>query len=122
MATAHILGSYTFEDNPEKLTIPESKKMVSEVKTYAGSAIFQWPALIQGQAVAMFWTVMSIAQYTAFRALYLSHDTITWNPQYLGTYQVIVADLKGKYIDGVLDINPHRIDVELVLNIRSGPV
>lgn len=121
MAIAHELGGYTFEFNPERLTIPESKKGVSKVKTYTGSAIFQWPAVIQGQSVSMFWTVLTIEQYNELRTLYLSADTITWDPKYLGVYQVVVEDLKGKYIDGVLDINPHRTDVELILNIRSGP-
>ena len=122
MGTSHILGSYTFEDNPEKMGIPEKTKTVSRVKTYNGSATFQWPAIIQGSLVIMFWTVISIEQYDAMRALYLSPDTVSWNPQYKGVYQVLVIKCEGKYIDGVLNHNPNRIDVELVLEIRSGPV
>jgi hypothetical protein len=115
----HSLGSYTFEDNPETLTIPESKKTVSTVQTYAGSAVFQWPALIQGREIELFWTLMTVAQYEQLRALYVSEAAVTWDPQYLGTYEVIVTDLTGTYCAGVFDQKPYRFDVRMVLNIRS---
>ncbi len=122
IATAHILGGVTFDYDANQMDIPEAKKTVAEKATYEGSAIFQWPAFIQGTNVSLSWKVMPVAQYNSLLALYLSADTITWNPQYLGTYQVIVTDFKGKYVDVALNNHPFREDVELVLNIRSGPV
>lgn len=119
MGTAHILDTYTFEFEPEKMTIPESKKAVAEVKTHEGSELFSWPAIDKGQTIEMFWTVMTEEMYLALRAIYVADDIVLWNPQYLGTYQVAVTYLDGKYIDGVLDNNPHRIDVVLKINIRS---
>lgn len=121
MVDAHILGAYTFGWNPDTMDIPESAKVVAEEKTYKGSAIFQWPALIEGQPVTMKWDWMSIAQYNSLRTLYLSPDVITWDPQYLGTYQVIVTSLKGTYIKVSLNDIAYRESVELTLNIRSGP-
>lgn len=113
------LGSYTFEDDPEKMTIPESKKTVSVVKTYSGSAVFQWPALIQGQDIELFWTLMTDDQYDELRSLYISSDAVTWDPQYLGTYEVIVKDLKGSYCEATFHNKPYRFDVKLILHIRS---
>ncbi|MDX9785443.1 MAG: hypothetical protein RBT11_01610 [Desulfobacterales bacterium] len=113
------LGAYTFVLNPASMDIPESKKLFAEVKTYSGSAIFQWPALIQGQTVELFWSHMGVAQYEALRALYLSDAVVTWNPQYLGTYQVVVSHLEGKYLDAVYNAHPYRYDVKMKLNIRS---
>ena len=113
------LGAYTFALNPASMDIPESKKTFAEAKTYAGSAIFQWPALIQGETVELTWAYMSAAQYEALRAMYLSEAAVTFNPQYLGTYQVVVSHLEGKYLDSVYNANPYRWDVRMKLNIRS---
>lgn len=119
---AHILGSYTMEFDPDEMDIPEAKKTVAGVDTYTGSAVFQWPAIIQGQLVTLRWNWVSIAQYNAMNAMYLSMDTVTWNPQYAGTYQVIIESFKGTYFEVHLDDLAYREEVEMVLNIRSGPV
>lgn len=113
------LGTYTFALNPAGMDIPEAKKPFAEVKTYVGSAIFQWPALIQGQTVELVWSHMGVAQYDALREMYLSAAVVTWNPQYLGTYQVVVSHLEGKYLDGVFNANPYRWNVKMRLNIRN---
>lgn len=113
------LGSYTFMHDPEEMTIPESKKTVSTVDTYSGSAVFQWPALIEGQEVELAWNLMTAEQYEELRALYISTEVIVWNPQYLGTYEVIVTRLEGKYLSCVFNDKPYRFKVKLVLNIRS---
>lgn len=118
--TAHILDTYTFDWNPDELTIPESKKIVAEAKTHDGSEIFQWDAIIKGEKIVMIWKLMSIAQYNELRTLYLSPDTVVWNPQYNAvTYNVIVTGLQGKYSHVHLDDLPYRTDVELTLSIRS---
>ncbi|MDY0324794.1 MAG: hypothetical protein RBQ87_01305 [Candidatus Cloacimonadaceae bacterium] len=114
-----ILDGYVFPLNPSTMPIPESKKLVSEVKTYSGSAIFQWPEVIQGQDVDLTWTYMSAAQYEQLRTIYLKDQVVTFDPKYLGTYGVIVKNLTGKYHDGAFHQVPFRIDVEMKLNIRS---
>jgi len=115
----HTLGGYTFEWNPEKVTIPEPKKTVAQVKTHAGSDVFQWPAIIEGEEITMTWDLMSIAQYDAINTLYQSMDVVTWNPQYLGTYQVILSHFIGTYLEVSLDNIAYRENVILKLIIRS---
>jgi hypothetical protein len=122
VVASHILGTYTMDFNPDSMDIPEKEKTVSTVDTYSGSAIFQWPAIIEGVLVTLEWDWMSIAQYNALNALYLSTDTISWNPQYAGIYQVIVSKFSGKYIKVNLNDIAYRAKVKMVLNIRSGPV
>jgi len=122
------LGSYAFVDDPETMGIPESKKTVSSVDTYASVAVFQWPALIAGQKIELSWSLMEVAQYDALRLLYLSANIITWIPKpatltYAGaSYQVAVVDLSGVYNEGTFHHQPYRFDVKLVLLIISESV
>ncbi|MDX9788887.1 MAG: hypothetical protein RBT11_19075 [Desulfobacterales bacterium] len=119
------LGSYSFEDDPEKMTIPESKKVFASVQTYSGAAVFQWPANIAGQRVNLFWTLMSDEMYEELRTLYLSPSAITWCPKPSTTtehgmeYAVAVVSLDGVYNDATFHHQPFRFDVKLVLQIIS---
>lgn len=119
---AQTLGGYAFEDDPERMPIPEAKKTVAAVDTYSGTAVFQWPAIIAGQQVTLEWTLVEVAQYEALRAIYLSHDPVEWLPGDGKSYQVVVADLTGKYADALFHHKPYRFDVELVLLILSANV
>lgn len=116
-----ILGDYTFEWVPDEMSIPETKKTVSVVPTYGGSAIFQWAPIIQGSQVTMKWNFTSIAQYNALRLEYLKSEMITWTTE--GSppivYNVIVVNLTGKYFKVHLDDLEYREDVELILDIRG---
>jgi hypothetical protein len=114
------LGSYTFEWNPDRMSIPESKKEVSEVKTYDGSAIFLWDSLLQGVPVTLEWRYMSLDQYDQLRALFLSGDSVEFNPDTGGTsYNVIIVSLVGRYLDVLHSDNNYRQNVKMVLSIRS---
>lgn len=119
MATKHVLGAYTFEWNPQQMTIPDSTKVVAEVDTLNGSELFQWPATIIGQTINLYWRLMSVTMYNSLRALYVLPDKVIWNPQYLGTYEVVITELEGKYLEVILDDNGYRSDVNMKLNIRS---
>ena len=117
--TLHILGSYTFYRNPHTLSIPETKKPVSVVETWGGSAIFQWDALISGQSIEMTWPGMEASMYEELRTLYLEDDSVVWNPQNGSTYNVIVTNLEGEYIEAGHAESPYRKNVMMTLNIRS---
>lgn len=116
---AFELGGYTFECNPKEMDIPESKKTVAEVKTYDGSALFQWDASIVGQSITLGWPAMSTTMYEQIRALYLSTSEITFDPKESFMYQVIVTDLTGSYFKAALNSIEYVNDIELTLNIRS---
>lgn len=114
-----VLDSYTFPENPQEMSLIESKKTIATVETYVGSAIFQWPAEIQGKLVILKWDNISETFYSNLRSKYVSTSTVVFNPQTGTSYNVIVEELIGEYIQyGIEDI-PHRKDVELTLNIRS---
>jgi len=119
------LGNYSFVDDPEKMGIPESKKTVASVNTYATTAIFQWPAIISGQKLELFWSFMTAAQYDSLRTIYLSDSIITWIPkpatlEYAGaSYQVAVTGFEGSYNDATFHHQPYRFDVKLTLHIVS---
>ena len=119
------LGGYAFEDDPETMDIPESKKIFASVATYSGTAVFQWPASIAGLQVQLSWSLMSDTMYEELRAIYLSPNAVTWVPQ-LSTetthgraYEVIVAALEGVYNEATFHHQPYRFDVKLTLHILS---
>jgi len=114
-----ILDGYEFLRNPLTMTIPESKKTVSIVDTYSGSAIFQWTTLLQGSIVILKWKWMYLSMYDALRTKYQSMDEAVWDTDASATYNVIVTNLKGEYFEAALDKVAYRANVELTLNIRS---
>lgn len=114
-----ILDSYTFPENPQEMDLLESKKVVAKVDTYSGGAIFQWDATIQGVSVALSWDNMSETFYQNLRTKYLSTSSVVFDPKNGSTYNVIVEELSGRYIQYGLEDIPHRKNVELILNIRS---
>ena len=117
--TLYQLGSYTFALNPIEMDILESKKEVAEVKTYTGSSVFQWDALISGESVTMYWPTMTLTMYAQLRTLYLSASEIAFVPGDGYTYQVIVTDLNGEYFKYLTGATAYRKEVKLTLNIRS---
>lgn len=114
-----ILDSYTFPENPQEMDLIEAKKVVATIMTYTGQGIFQWDADIQDLSVMLRWDNISNVFWDILRAKYLSTSNVVFDPQNGSTYNVIVEDLTGKYIQYGLEFIPHRKDVELTLNIRS---
>lgn len=123
-----ILGEYSFEDDPEKMGIPESKKTVATVNTYSSAALFQWPAQIIGEKLVLEWTLMSDTMYEQLREFYLAGDVLTWQPRFAtedvegATYEVVVIDLSGVYNEATFHHQPYRFDVKLTLFILSETV
>lgn len=114
------IGDYTFVWNPDEMTIPERRKTVSSVKTYTGSALFQWGAFIAGTEVELTWEWVSEAQYRQLRKKYLSLNTFEWNPELGGTtYSIVIKYLEGKFFTTGLYEQPYRKDVRMILEIRE---
>lgn len=114
------LGNYVFEWNPDRTSIPEKYRPISEVKTYHGTAIFIWDIILQGVPVTLEWKYMSLDQYSRLREKYLAGIAVEFNPDAGGSsYNVIVTALIGKYIDVVHSDSPYRANVKMTLSIRS---
>lgn len=116
-----ILGGYTFYWNPDRMHIPEKQKDVSVVKTYGGSAIFEWAAILQGTVVELTWNFMPKGQYKALRELYLqTGTTFIWDPETGGnTYTVRIIGLTGEYFGTVHHEGRYRRNAKMKLDIRS---
>ena len=113
------LGEYVFPLNPLKVTLPDSKKTVAIVGTYTGSALFQWPAFLEGTVVTLWWKWMTVAQYEQLRTFYLSQELIVWDQTASKAYTVYVTDLNGEYIEAALEDQAYRFEITLELNIRA---
>lgn len=115
------LDGYTFYWNPDQLGIPEKKKEVSRVKTYGGSAIFEWPAILEGTVVELKWNFMPKEMYAELRGKYLQTGTeMIWDPETGGnTYNVRIQKLTGEYHDVVNHAGSYRANVKMSLDIRS---
>jgi hypothetical protein len=115
------LGGYAFYWDPDNMDIPEKKKDVAESKTYGGSAIFEWAAILEGTKVVLEWKYMPKGMYTALRLMYLQIGTaFIWNPQTGGnTYNVRITDLQGDYFGTVHHEGPFRRNVKMILSVRS---
>jgi len=116
------LGSYTFEWDPDEMTMPYSEKVVAEVETYGGTEIFEWTPSIVGKEVTLTWKLMSIGMWNALRRRYLvTGTTYVWDPAIVGgtTYNVVIKKLEGSYIKQLLETKGYREGVSMVLSIRS---
>jgi hypothetical protein len=113
------LNGYIFPVNPLKVTLPESKKTVSIVETYTGSAIFQWEAFLEGTIVELWWKWMTAEQYEQLRTIYLALDSVVWDQTSTKAYTVLVTKLEGEYVEAGLEDQAYRFEVKLELNIRS---
>lgn len=112
--------SCDFDYDPETISpIPEARKTVDTIRTYGGSDVFEWPAIIAGQEVTLTWSLMPNAMYQSLQNLYFSGDECTWGTRNQRTYQVVIMDLTAKFVDAVFYRNRWRLDVELKLFIRS---
>jgi hypothetical protein len=114
-----ILDSYTFPENPQEMDLVEAKKVVAKVTTYGGQAIFQYAANIQDLSIVLKWDNISETFWDNLRTKYLSTSEVVFDPQDGNTYNIVVEDLTGKYVQYGLEDIPVRKDVELTLNIRS---
>ena len=115
------LGGYTFYWNPDKMSIPEKRKSVSSVRTYGGSAVFEWAAIMQGTVVRLEWNFLPKGMYNALRDMYLQTGvTFVWDPEVGGnTYNVKIVSLSGTYHEVVHHGGSWRQKVLMTFDIRS---
>jgi hypothetical protein len=113
------LGSYTFEWQPERWTIPKKERTVASVKTYESNVFFSFGITIVGKEIVLEWHFMSIAQFNALYALYISDIAQTWIPGNGGTYIVEILDLVGDYFETVDYDLAYRRNVKMRLSIKS---
>ena len=66
------LGAYEFEWVPDEMDIPRPEKTVSVQENLGNVGYFSWGPQLIGKEVKMKWKFASVAQYEAFRALYLA--------------------------------------------------
>jgi hypothetical protein len=113
------LGDYGFEWNPDKLTVPESKKTVAVQDTYNGSALFQWTAVLEGTQVDLQWEWMSVGMYNSLRALYLGTGEIRWIAGAAQAFMCVPTRLDSTYFETALDDIAYRKEVSLRLSLRT---
>jgi hypothetical protein len=66
------LGDYEFEWVPDEMVIPRPEKTVAVQENLGNVGFFSWGPQLIGKEVKMKWKFTSVAQYEAFRALYLA--------------------------------------------------
>lgn len=114
------LGSHTFSWEPDTITSIDRRKSVSVVPTYSGAAHFQWAAIFAGVPITLTWKLMQEAEYQALRSIYASTDQVEFNPDQRGvSFNVVVTDFTGRYIETVNAQQPYRTNVQLTLSIVS---
>ena len=115
------LGGYTFYWNPDVMSIPEKQKDVAVTKTYGGSAVFEWDAILEGTQVQLEWSMMPNGMYKKLRTQYLQTGTLfVWDPETGGnTYNVRIVKLEGSYFTTVHHEGGLRRNVKLTFDIRS---
>lgn len=75
-----ILGSYTFEHDPDRWTPPRAKISNAVLETYSSVAYFSWGATIIGLQILMEWDKMTCDQFNRLDLLYQADASITWAP------------------------------------------
>ena len=115
------LGGYTFQWNPDDMTMPYSEKTVSEVISFSGTQLFEWTASIVGKEVILSWDYMSNGQYNALRRRYVETGTqYVWDPDIGGTtFNVIIKSLEGSYFKHLSEDIAYRKNVVMTLSLRS---
>jgi len=66
------IGSYDFEWVPDEMGIPRPEKTVAVQQNLGNVGFFSWGPQLIGKEVVMKWKFVSVAQYEAFRSLFLA--------------------------------------------------
>lgn len=114
-----VLGTYTFDRNPDTCTAPEYERYTSLVKTYGGAVFFSWGMFIEGVVIEMKWNYMSEVNYASLVDLYDDDEEKVWDPKNGNTYNVQIQSLKGDYFETSLLLAPWRKDVVMRMVITS---
>ncbi len=113
------LGSYQFEWNPEKWTIPRKEKYYGKVLTYESVGFFSFGMSIVGKEIVLEWDWMSLEQWNELDTLFQADAGCVWLPGDGNTYNVEMLHLDGAYFE-VVDLDlAYRRNVKLTLMIMS---
>ena len=113
------LDSYTFPWNPDRWTIPKEEKFYGKVLTYTSAAFFSFGISIIGKEILLEWDWMSIDQFGALNAIFLSNEGCVWDPKDGYIYDVEILSFDGAYFDTTALDAPWRKNVKMVLMILS---
>jgi hypothetical protein len=120
MSAKMILGGYTFNLNPHRMSNTLDPEVISNSElTWEGVHYFSWPATVVGKRVKLIWDLMTVEQYIALQALWVADLSIVYNPDNGSTYNVMIMGLKGVYFLNTDNTNALRKDCELELLILS---
>ena len=118
-----VLGAYTFDLNPAKVSgLIQSEKASAVKKTYTDIAYFSWPSTVKGRQVSLRWEYIPTAQFTSIHTLYASGDTLVFDPQdgSSKTYNVEVLNFEAEYFLHMEDATGnYRKNAQLELLILS---
>jgi hypothetical protein len=116
-----VLGSYTFEWNPEQYTIPEKQRSYSVVPTYVTAAFFSWGVSRIGKEIVLEWDMMKEAQWDSIQTILEADTEVLWYPEggAGASYTVEVVKLQGEYVEKSISDAPYRRRVQLTLILKS---
>lgn len=76
------LGTYTFQDDPDRWDPPRYKVRNNIKETFGPSfAYFSWGSHIIGRLALLEWDRMSCDQFNRFEIPYLAETTLEWDPE-----------------------------------------
>lgn len=114
-----ILGSYTFDKNPMRVSgVINPDVIKSVVRTIGDVAVFSWGAQIPGRTIILNWDYVSTEQFAELSSIYQADESVEFDPQdgEGKTYNVEVMNLIGTYFISLSD-SQNRQNVELTLLI-----
>jgi hypothetical protein len=114
-----ILGTYTFDRLPKKMTMIKPDKINSAVQTYTSVAYFSWTPSIVGKRISLNWNAMTTAQFDSLDAIFQTDEEVVFDPtDYTGgsAFKVEVTNFNGDYL---AEIGENRLNCVLKLLIMS---
>jgi len=115
-----VLGSYTFELDPARVTGLDAdsllkSKVTAALDTLTAQVLFQWAGVAAGQEIVLEWERMDTAMWEELQAMAEAVNTYTFDPQIGGpnfTVAVIFLEAQGRDPGGMSR-------VRLTLNVRA---
>jgi len=108
------LGSYIFEWNPDRYSIPGKEKSFSMVETYSSVGWFSW-GMFEKKTITLEWDWMSLAQYNAIKAIFEQDVQTSWTDGKTIAYTVEINDFGGDYFENYGIDLAYRENVKLEL-------
>lgn len=113
------LGTYEFDWNPDRWTIPKEEKFYGKVLTYSSVGYFSFGLSIIGKEILLEWDWMSVDQFNELNQLYISDIGYIWGPKDGFLYNVEILSFDGAYFETTALDAPWRRNVKMVLMILS---